>query len=220
MPFEASHTDVEARFLAAALRPETRALDAGCGRKTRLAGYRDRIAYLVGVDIDADAGAENQALDRFVVANLCEHLPFEDAQFDLVYANFVIEHLDEPQRALCEWRRVSRQGAALILLTSNRANPALAAASILPHRLRIFLKRAGAGEVERDVIPTRYAANTPSRLARLIAEAGFTPVEVSYVAGLHRYAQRKPSLAQLIRALERLIPARLRPTIVGSYRAI
>jgi SAM-dependent methyltransferase len=202
------------------LRPETRTLDAGCGRRTRLAAYRDRIVELVGVDIDADAGAENHALDRFVVADLCERLPFEDAYFDLVYANFVIEHLDQPLNALSEFRRVSRHDAALIILTSNRANPMLAAASVLPQSFRLFLKRTGAGEDDRDVIPTRYEANTPGRLARLTAEAGYAPVEVTYVAGLHRYAQRKPSLARLIRTLERIVPPRLRPTIVALYRVV
>jgi SAM-dependent methyltransferase len=119
----ASHTEVEACFLARALRPEARVLDAGCGRKTRLAGYRDRIAELVGVDLDAEAGTENLALDRFVVADLCSRLPFEDAYFDLVYANFVVEHLDAPEAAFHEWRRVLRPDGALVLLTSNRASP-------------------------------------------------------------------------------------------------
>lgn len=218
VPFEASHTEVEARFLARALHPGARALDAGCGRTTRLTGYRDRIAELVGVDLDADAGAENTALDRFVVADLCGRLPFEDAYFDLVYANFVVEHLELPETAFCEWRRLLRPHGALVLLTSNRANPLLAAASVLPHRLRVGLKRAGAGVIERDVIPTRYRANTPSRLAALLAEAGFTLVEARYVATLHRYAERIPPLAGLIRALERILPPRLRSTIVAWYR--
>lgn len=218
MPFETSHTEVEARFLSQALRPGIRALDAGCGRKTRLAGYRDRIVELVGVDIDADAAADNSALDRFVVGDLCAHLPFEDASFHFVYANFVVEHLDRPEAAFREWRRVLRADGALVLLTSNRANPFLAAASLVPRRLRVFLKRTGAGVIERDVIPTRYAANTPRRLDALLEHAGFVPVEVSYVAGLHRYAERKPSLARLIRAVERVLPVRLRATIVGWYR--
>jgi SAM-dependent methyltransferase len=146
----ASHTEVEAQFLAGALRPEARVLDAGCGRTTRLAGYRDRIAELVGVDVDAEAGAENLALDRFVVADLCSRLPFEDAYFDLVYANFVVEHLDAPEAA---FRRAS-----------------------------------------------------------------FIPVRVGYVGTLHRYAERKPRLPGLIRALERLFPPPLRSTIIAWYR--
>jgi SAM-dependent methyltransferase len=193
-------------------------LDAGCGRKTRLAGYRDRIAELVGVDLDAEAGTENLALDRFLVADVCSRLPFEDAYFDLVYANFVVEHLDAPEAAFREWRRVLRPDGALILLTSNRANPLFAAASLRPHGLRVVLKRTGADVIERDVVPTRYRANTPRRLAALLSQASFAPVTVSYVGTLHRYAERKPRLASLIRVLERLFPPPLRSTIVAWYR--
>jgi SAM-dependent methyltransferase len=218
--FEASHTDVEARILARALRPGARVLEAGCGRTTRLGGYRDRIADLIGVDLDVEAGAENEALDRFVAADLCAGLPFDDAHFDLVYANFVVEHLDEPPGAFREWRRVLRDDGTLVLLTSNRSNPVLAATGLVPHRLRVVLKRAGAGAIERDVIPTRYRANTPRRLAALLAEAGFAPIAVAYVATLHRYAERRPALAALIRAFERLFPPPRRSTIVAWYRPV
>jgi len=218
--FETSHTAVEARFLAGALRPGARALDAGCGRTTRLAAYRDSIAELVGVDLDAAAGAENAALDRFVAADVCARLPFADGSFDLVYANFVVEHLDDPPAALEEWRRVLAPGGALVLLTSNRASPLLAAASLAPRRARVAVKRAGAGVAEDDVIPTRYRANTPARLASAVAAAGFAPVEVAYVATLHRYAERTPPLAALLRGVERLLPPRLRSTIVGWYRPV
>jgi SAM-dependent methyltransferase len=218
VPFETSHTDVEARFLGDALRPGARVLDAGCGRKTRLAAHRDRIIELVGVDLDADAGGENAALDRFVVADLCARLPFENKSFDVVYANFVIEHLDSPATALQEWRRVLRPSGALILLTSNSANPVMAGARLLPHRVRSALKRVGPGVAERDVIPARYRANTPGRLAALVADAGFAPVDVVYVAGLHRYAECKPVLPRVLRGFERLLPPRLRSTIVAWYR--
>jgi SAM-dependent methyltransferase len=204
--YETSHTDVEARLLARALRPGARVLDAGCGRRTRLAGHRDRISELVGVDVDAAAGAENSALDQFAVADLCALLPFKDGCFDLVYANFVVEHLDAPDAAFREWRRLLRPHGALVLLTSNRANPLVAVAGLVPDGVRARLKRAGAGVAERDVIPTHYRANTPGRLAALLAGAGFVPVEVRYVGTLHRYAEPKPSLALLLRTLERCLP--------------
>lgn len=220
MPFETSHVEVERRFLDAALVPAAKVLDAGCGRTTRLRHYRDRIAELTGADLDADGGRENRALDRFVVADLCRPLPFEDGTFDVVYSNFVIEHLSRPEAAFGEWRRVLAVGGALIVVTSNRANPLLAAAGLLPGRTRLTLKRRGAGAVERDVFPTLYRANTPERLASLLVEAGFEAVATSYVATLHRYAARLRPLDSLLRLCERILPERRRSTIVAWYRAV
>jgi SAM-dependent methyltransferase len=215
---ETDHTVVERRLLDEVLRPGAVALDAGCGRRTRLRNYRDRIERLVGVDVDEEAGRANPYLDEFVVADLGEALPFEPDSFDLVYANFVVEHLTDPARAFAEWRRLLRPGGALVLLTSNRASPFMAAADRLPQRARLAIKRRGAGAPERDVYPTRYLANTPARLAQVTAGAGFEPIAVELVGILHRYGARVPGAAPLLKGLERMVPASRRSTIVAAYR--
>jgi SAM-dependent methyltransferase len=215
---ETDHTRAEKRLLDEALRPGTVALDAGCGRTTRLRDYRDRITRLVGVDSDEAAGRENPFLDEFVPADLDESLPFDQDSFDLVYANFVVEHLEHPERGFAEWRRVLRPSGRLVLLTSNRASPLMAAGERLPQAVRLAIKRRGAGAAERDVYPTRYLANTPERLAAVAVAAGFEPVSVEYVGTLHRYAARVPPAKWLLVAAERGLPAARRSTIVASYK--
>jgi SAM-dependent methyltransferase len=215
---ETDHTVVERRLLDDALEPGAVALDAGCGRTTRLRDYRDRIARLVGVDVDDEAGRANPYLDEYVHADLDDGLPFVDGSFDLVYANFVVEHLARPRQALEEWRRVLKPDGTLVLLTSNRASPLLGAADLLPQRLRLLIKRRSAGVDERDVYPTRYLANTPVRLAKATAAAGLEPVAVDFVGTAHRYGARIPGASSLLRGVERLLPAARRSTIVASYR--
>ena len=103
---ETDHVAAERRLLDEALESGASALDVGCGRTTRLRFFRDRIARLVGADPDEAAGRENPFLDEFVVAG-AEELPFQEASFDLVYANFVVEHLERPDRALASSRGCS-----------------------------------------------------------------------------------------------------------------
>lgn len=159
-------------------------------------------------------------MDSFVVADLCDRLPFPSGSFDMVYSNFVIEHLHAPAAAFAEWRRLLREGGALILLTSNRASPPVAIGELIPRRVRHKLKRAGAGVAEEDVIPTRYRANTPWRLDKLLVQARFQPVDVEHVATLHRYAARAPTLEAVLRTVEPRLPPSLRSTIVARYRAV
>jgi SAM-dependent methyltransferase len=218
LPFYTSHTEVEADLLRRALGPNASVLEAGCGRTTRLARFRDRIGRLAGVDLDESGGRMNESLDEFAVADLCGTLPFPDGTFDLVYSNFVVEHLERPPAAFAEWHRVLRPGGSVVVVTSNRSNPLMAAARVLPQRLRTAIKGRGPGAAARDVFPARYRANTPGALTSQLGQAGFLPVQVVPVATLHRYAGERRTAAAALRALERGLPPRLRSTIVAWYR--
>jgi SAM-dependent methyltransferase len=84
------------------------ALDVGCGNGfLRSLGFTDAI----GMDIRSSPAVTVRASG--------ENLPFRDQIFDLVFAGEVLEHLNEPGKALNEWSRVLRTGGRLCLSTPN-----------------------------------------------------------------------------------------------------
>lgn len=221
---DAPHLEVERELLREAFPASGRVLEAGCGRRNSLgdslAPYRDRIAELVGVDLDAEAGRENPALDRFVQADLSGRLPFEDHSFDFVYASFVVEHLVDPAATFAEWRRILRPGAGLLVVTPNLANPVIWLGRTMPQAVRVALKRLGPGIEERDVHPAVYRANRKPTLASLGEENGLAPHSFRFVPTLSSYVGRRAAIARLVASCERLLPASRRSTIVALYRAI
>jgi ubiquinone/menaquinone biosynthesis C-methylase UbiE len=106
-------------FLLPHLRPGMDILDAGCGVGAIALDLAASVEprRMVGVDVDASQidAARLSAADRgltnaeFSVGSAYD-LPFDDATFDVVYANAVFMYLREPVRALAELRRVLRPG--------------------------------------------------------------------------------------------------------------
>jgi SAM-dependent methyltransferase len=102
------------RPLADWLRAEGRAagsvrvLDVGCGVEPYRPFFAGAAAY-VGVDV-----VENPVAD---LLGPVEALPVEDASFDVVLCNQVLEHCDDPARAVRELRRVTAPGGRVLAST-------------------------------------------------------------------------------------------------------
>lgn len=69
------------------------------------------------VDISEPALAKLRAGGADAVHGGITALPFNDAEFDLLCAFDIIEHVDDDERALSELSRVAKPGAAMILST-------------------------------------------------------------------------------------------------------
>jgi methionine synthase II (cobalamin-independent) len=72
----------------------------------------------------------------------------------------------------------------------------------------------------RDVFPAPYRANTVTALRDIAGRAGFVVAELCQVATLHRYAGGRRALTALLLALERLLPAHRRSTLVALLRPV
>lgn len=95
-----------------------RYLDVGCGTGALLEAVRAQTnpSGLVGIDPSPEFVA--LATTRLgsgvdVRVAVADHLPFEDATFDVVLSGLVLNFLPDPAAALVEWQRVTRPGGSV-----------------------------------------------------------------------------------------------------------
>jgi ubiquinone/menaquinone biosynthesis C-methylase UbiE len=104
--------------------PAGRLLDIGCSKGDWALRWQARGWETAGLDLNREHIA--LARDAGVDARFCdlnrEPLPFPDAQFDLIFAGEVIEHLVDTDGFLAEIRRCCKPGGNLLLTTPNLAS--------------------------------------------------------------------------------------------------
>jgi len=166
-----------ARIVKAHVAPSTRWLELGCGHQLwpewipGQAETAGRARLLVGLDPDA-ASLKLNPVVQHRVAGL--QLPFREGSFDLVTANMVFEHLEDPVAVLCDIRRVLTPRGVCIFHTPNSRHWLTALGRRTPQFLKNVLIKFTEGRVAKDVYPTHYRVNTQESVARVLADAGFT----------------------------------------------
>jgi ubiquinone/menaquinone biosynthesis C-methylase UbiE len=154
-------------------------LDLGCGRELLPSWRREqedelvgRPRMLVGLDYDLASLKDNHSLHIKVKGDvIC--LPFRDAQFDLVTANMVFEHLREPQAQLKEIFRILKPGGKLVFHTPNVHGYGPVLAKLLPESLKDQLIWYLQRRKPEDVFPTYYRINAAKDIKHIACETGF-----------------------------------------------
>jgi SAM-dependent methyltransferase len=190
-------TDVDGTLLfynrvRALLNPTDTVLDIGCGRgsqaddpipwRRELAILRGRVARVIGLDVDP-AAATNPYIDEFRLVRAGAAWPLADSSVDLVLADFVIEHLDQPEPFFAELQRVLRPGGHFCARTSNRWSYIAMGSRLVPDRLhRQVLARLQPLRQAGDIFPTRFRCNSLWALRRALRKRGIAAVVYGYEA--------------------------------------
>lgn len=182
------------------------ALHLGCGRDL------NRMRELVGastrlIGIDPDAAAVRDYPGEAHVGDAAE-MPFADASFDLVFSEYVLEHLESPARVFAEVARVLGAGGTFISVAPNFWSYKSLAAWATPHavhRQAVRLLRGDSQRQAEDVYPTVFRANTRGALSRLAAASGLRIEALVMVDNGPTWFQRIPVLFELGRAYHALL---------------
>ncbi|MCC7145240.1 MAG: class I SAM-dependent methyltransferase [Phycisphaeraceae bacterium] len=208
----------------ALLGPDDVVLDVGCGRGKRmddpcayrraLQDFRGQNRRVVGIDVDTEAQT-NPYITEFHLISDVRRWPVADASVNLVYADYVLEHVNDPALFFAEANRVLKPGGYLCFRTPNAYSYIAIISRCTPNRYHArvlsvaYQKKAG-----RDVFPTVYKCNTRRAMRRFLRQQGWT-CAVYTVESEPNYLRFSPLLYRLGAVVHRLLPPVFRSTLLA-----
>lgn len=177
---------------------------------------------VLGCDPDPTV-LKNVQLDDARVMESDGRIPHKDGIFDMVYCDYVLEHVESPEQFIAEVYRVLKPGGSFFFRTPSAWHYVSIAARLLPHWVheRVANKARGLSADAHEPYPTYHRMNTRRVLRRLAKRAGFCEVELVMFEGEPSYLMFN-SLAFLMGvAYERAVNATpllsgLRANIMGK----
>jgi len=197
---------------------------AGPTPEPALRRLRGEVGRLVGVDIDPVV-LTNQDLDEAHVTDGVS-LPFIDGEFDIVFSDWTVEHIDKPIPFLVEIRRVLKPGGLFLVRTTNLTHYVTLISAHTPHWFhRLTANRLRQLDASAHAPwPTFYRMNTPGSVRRNLVEAGFDQIKLQLLEPAPGYLAFSPLAFRLGVLYERLVnrwnwSSRFRLILIACARA-
>jgi SAM-dependent methyltransferase len=142
--------------------------DDKCEVRRNIRLIKGKVSRVIAADVD-EVVLENKASnDQLIIKN--GHLDIENGSVDLVVADYVLEHIIEPEEFVSQIGNVLRSGGWFCARTPHKFSyVAIAAELIHNSKHSAMLTRIQPGRKEMDVFPTAYRMNTMKDLKTYFA---------------------------------------------------
>ena len=174
------------------IKPNTLLLDAGCGE-----GYNSIISKkidkkkvkgtkIIGIDINKKKLEKNPFVDKKILGNINNLSEITNKKFDLIYAEWVFEHLKHPEKTIIEMQHCLKSDGKIVLLMPNNNNPFIKLNKFLPRKLSIwFMQKIVKSQRTRDqIFPAYY--NLPLKKIKKLNNY-FSNIEIYYFNRMGQY---------------------------------
>lgn len=153
------------RQVASLITSDSTVLDIGAGAGV-LNAYqlKGKCKEIIGVDLDPRV-VDNPLLDIGVVANVLE-LPFSKNSFDVVFAVYVLEHIEDATGFVSQIKKVLKPGGHFLAITPIQYHYVALIARLTPDWFHKWFRRKLYNVTEEDTFPTPYLMNAPRKVEK------------------------------------------------------
>ena len=150
-----------------------RILEVGAGPTNRTSAFLASLGEVHGVDVSEEVHGNIHLASAALIDR--GRYPFEDASFDLVVSNYVVEHVEDAASHLAEIARVLKPGGRYIFRTPNLVHYVAVVSRVTSHGVHKLIanRLRDLPADNHEPWPTVYAMNTPAAVRRCAVRAGF-----------------------------------------------
>lgn len=154
---------------------------AGLTSDRKIKSLRGEIKAVYGVDVDSNI-LKNQDLD-FPIHLQDQNLPFKDNSFDIVWSDYVLEHLNNPEDSFKEVYRVLKPEGSFFFRTPNKYHYVSLISNITPNWFHTLVanKIRELPENAHEPYKTYYRANSIKAIKSLVEKTGFKDLELKLI---------------------------------------
>lgn len=205
-------------------------MDVGCGKKSDIARYfkdSNHKIVLHGSDIDEQA-LGNKDLERVLIGNAEDIDLYVNETYDIVFSQYLLEHVQNYQKALKAMSRVVARKGVLVITLPNPSSPEAIVTKLTPFWFHVFFKREiqkyeDVEDIEKNTFPTYFSFKTVKNIVEELKRCGLTEVKTAYIPETFYRFRRRYILGKMSIAYTKLLSAfrleRLQSSVVIVARA-
>lgn len=172
-------------------------------------------AIVTAADVDSDVLGHPSSHHQQVI-DPDRPLPFGDASFDLIVADYVFEHVEKPEAVASELMRVMKPGGILFARTPNKRGYVKLFSALVPNRLHTaVLKFVSPQRKSHDTFPTFYRLNVKSDIKKYFNGCQVSAFNDSWEPA---YFFGKTYLYRMLLMLHKLLPRSLATACIFVVR--